>query len=265
LKILLYSDLHLEFDFAPFTPPAVECDVVVLAGDIWTKGRGPAWARKAFGDRPVVMVAGNHELYAGHWTHSLAKLRRRAAQHDVHFLENDQVKIAGVRFLGCSLWTDFALYGQELRAKSMLDAQAGLNDYMRIKAVRSRGDINDVVFGGGRLTPGLVARRHWESVEWLSEKLNEPFEGKTVVVSHHAPSILSVPENLRQDPLTPAYASDLERLFGKADLWCHGHIHESVDYTVGGTRVVSNPRGYPDEDRLEGMGKQFDPSFVVEI
>jgi hypothetical protein len=75
----------------------------------------------------------------------------------------------------------------------------------------------------------------------------------------------SVPEGLRQDPLTPAYASDLEPLFGKADLWCHGHIHASVDYTVGGTRVVSNPRGYPDEGRLEGGGAEFDAGFVIEI
>ena len=34
MRLHILSDLHLEFE--PFTPPAVEADVVILAGDVGT-------------------------------------------------------------------------------------------------------------------------------------------------------------------------------------------------------------------------------------
>lgn len=61
------------------------------------------------------------------------------------------------------------------------------------------------------------------------------------MVTHHAPHTWSVPAASEGDPLTPTYASDLERLMGRSALWVYGHMHESCDYTVRGTRVVCNP------------------------
>lgn len=64
MKLLVLSDLHVEF--APFVPDpaAVEAaDVVVLAGDVSNGVKGIAWARQAFADKPVVYVVGNHEFY----------------------------------------------------------------------------------------------------------------------------------------------------------------------------------------------------------
>jgi len=82
-----------------------------------------------------------------------------------------------------------------------------------------------------------------------------------VVITHHAPSLCSVSTARRADPLTPAYASDLEwMLDGTVTLWVHGPTHHCVDYEIGGTRIVSNQRGYPDE-RVEG----FDPARVVDL
>jgi Icc-related predicted phosphoesterase len=82
------------------------------------------------------------------------------------------------------------------------------------------------------------------------------------VVTHHAPSPQSVPSQFRNDPLNPAYASNLEPFIAEcgAVLWIHGHIHHRADFTVGGTRVIANPRGYPIEPHTG-----FDPSFVVEV
>lgn len=107
MRIHLLSDLHNEFD--PFTPEPLDCDVVILAGDIDLKARGVEWAKQSFSG-PVLYVPGNHEFYGGHLAHTLEKLR--AAQDDrVRVLDRDEVILAGVRFLGAIMWTDFAATG----------------------------------------------------------------------------------------------------------------------------------------------------------
>ncbi|HEY5915265.1 MAG TPA: hypothetical protein VJA21_32185 [Verrucomicrobiae bacterium] len=40
----------------------------------------------------------------------------------------------------------------------------------------------------------------------------------------------------------------------------HGHIHYCCDYTLGKTRVLANPRGYPTESRTG-----FNPGLVAEV
>jgi hypothetical protein len=112
-----------------------------------------------------------------------------------------------------------------------------------------------------RLHPHHVMAMHHRSLRWLTERLDAPFAGPTVVVTHAAPSLRSVKPVHRRDPVTAAFASDLEwMLDGRVALWIHGHTHFCCDYEVGGTRVVSNQRGYPGEDT-----GAFDPGFVVEV
>jgi hypothetical protein len=102
---------------------------------------------------------------------------------------------------------------------------------------------------------------HHRSLRWLTERLDAPFAGPTVVVTHAAPGLRSSNPVHRNDPLTAAFASDLEwMLDGRAVLWIHGHTHFCCDYEVGGTRVVSNQRGYPGEDT-----GAFDPALVIEV
>jgi len=119
-----------------------------------------------------------------------------------------------------------------------------------------------------RKTPGYSKMRsldtaiiHANSFRWLDKKLEE-LEGQTnVVVSHHGPSIQSVPENKRKDITTSAYVSDLGDLVSrrKPGYWVHGHLHNACDYDLGGCRVVCNPRGYP------GEKNGFDPEKYVEV
>ena len=48
-------------------------------------------------------------------------------------------------------------------------------------------------------------------------------------------------------------------------LWIHGHTHTAFDYTVDGTRVVCNPRGYLDRRTRQPENPQFAWDKVVEI
>lgn len=246
MKLHILSDLHLEF--APFEPGAVGADVVVLAGDIGPGATGLRWAARAFAGTPIVYVPGNHEFY-GHELGALRRtLRRTARELGVHLLDDSAVELAGVRFLGATLWTDFLAFGpgEEWFAKQA--ARRGMNDCHVIRD-------GEQVFA-----PERMVELHETSRAWLARELRTPFAGPTVVVTHHLPSMQSVAPRYALSLLTAAFASRRDELVTQADLWVHGHTHDACDYELGGCRVVCNPRGYPGE-RLGG----FDPLKTVTL
>ena len=124
----------------------------------------------------------------------------------------------------------------------------------------------------GYFTPAEALRVHQQSRTWLESKLNQSFDGRTIVVTHHAPHPNSINPRYAGVSLNAAFVSDLTPLLGKSDLWIHGHAHDSFDYEVAGTRVIANPRGYalnrlsaetPAE--LEWENEAFDTRLVVEV
>ncbi|MEQ5842917.1 metallophosphoesterase [Paraburkholderia acidicola] len=261
-KILILSDLHNEFEPLQADQSAVsKADIVVFAGDIHTKDRSITWVREFVNHpaKPVIVVAGNHEFYAGHFDKTLEKMRAAVDRTNIHFLENEEIVIGDIRFLGCTLWTDFRLYdGVVSPVASMRDARDAMNDFRTIRATDT----------WRRLSPADTVRRHEQSRAWLAERLSSRFAGKTIVVTHHAPSPRSIEEQFVGDSLTPAYASNLEHLMGpNMRLWIHGHMHTSFDYTVhsghpaSDTRVICNPRGYSPKY----LNPDFDPGMLVEV
>jgi Icc-related predicted phosphoesterase len=251
MKIRVLSDLHLEFQ--SWTPPAVSAHVVVLAGDIHSGAEGIHWGREHFPASEIVYVPGNHEFYGSEMQDMLEKMRRAAKRSGVHLLDADSVEIDGVRFLGATLWTDFALYGAEPKdiARSMAIGQSMMADYQVIRWKDT-----------GPLAPDETRSIHKLQVAWLTAALSKPFAGSTVVISHHLPHPNSVHAKYLGDPLNPGFASDLSALLRPpVTLWIHGHTHESMDYEVEGTRVVCNPRGYLPQE----PNKHFNPKLVVEI
>jgi predicted phosphodiesterase len=232
VRIRVLSDLHLEA--APFDPPAAPADVVVLAGDTHNGAAGVEWAKAQFA-APVLYIAGNHEPYDGEFHATQAALREAATGSQVQILDCSETAIGGVRFLGCTLWTDFALYGEAGRQLALEKYRAWLIDY---RAIRWQ----DRAFSVGDSTALHAAHRGW-----LASRLLRPFGGVTVVITHHAPHPGSIAPKFATHPLNPAFVSNLEHLMGRAQLWIHGHTHRAFDYTVRGTRVVCNPRGYADE------------------
>ena len=249
VRLHILSDLHLES--APFTPPPVDADVVILAGDLHPGMQGLDWAVDHWPDRPVVFVPGNHECYGHAYPALVRELERRAAALGprLHLLSDRAAAIAGVRILGTTLWTDFALLGDP--PVSMAAAQTQMSDFTLIR----------VEPGDGSARPADMIRWHQRSVRWLRAALQEPHDGPTVVVTHHAPSRRSL-NPLYGDPVAAAYASQLDALVeaSAVPLWVHGHTHHCVDYRLGSTRVVSNQRGYPGEP----VGG-FDPGLVLDL
>jgi predicted phosphodiesterase len=253
MRILIYSDLHLEFPAALehfSVPPDLEFDTVILAGDIHAHSHGIDWAAATFAGKPVIYVAGNHEFYGAHIYGLVLEMRKAAEQCGVHFLEQDAVVLNGVRFLGTTLWTDFALMGAGLASVAMHTAARCMPDFRVIRIGASHGQAVKAdkfeTWNAGILQPADTVLLFKRSREWLAGKLAEPFNGTTVVVTHHLPSARSVAQRFEQDPVSAAFASNLDHLVQQADLWVHGHTHDSFDYTINKSRVVCNPRGYPD-------------------
>lgn len=266
MRIQLLSDLHLEhlpqgLDATALIRRAATAAPLVLAGDIHAGTR----ALEVFGDWPVPVpyVLGNHEYYGHRWERLVDQTRQACAGSAVRLLERNRIDIDGVRFLGCTLWTDFQSRNRP-RMSSMQYAELFLSDYAWIETEDSQSP-------NGKLRAEQTLQAHELARQWLTRELAVPFAGKTVVIIHHAAHRLSTHPRHLGDPLTPALVSDLSDLMRTPSLWIHGHTHNSFDYAVGTCRVVANPSGYVMK-RRRGQetvavqeNDQFDPEFTVDV
>lgn len=253
MKLNILSDLHLSCGALP--RPENDADVVILAGDIARPQDAIAWA-SGFA-QPVLYVPGNHEYYGGSIVGTVESLKRLCAGTTIHVLDNDELVIGGVRFLGTTLWTDFMLFGQgERQTAAIGEALRSMRDFSRIRI----GDAPQALF-----TPADSAALFAVHAQWLEARLAERYAGPTVVVTHHAPSRSSIHPRFVDSLLNACFVSDAERLLDgdRARLWVHGHTHDSFDYLQNGTRVVCNPRGYAKDGVNENP--RFDPDFSVEL
>ncbi|MDO9177129.1 MAG: metallophosphoesterase [Agitococcus sp.] len=261
MKIQFVSDIHLEFLESMFPAysgiePAPDADILVLGGDIHRHDKAMQFFKNW--PVPVLYVLGNHEAYGMHLFELIEKVKEQSYTSKIKLLELTEYVAKNVRFLGCTLWTDYKLDGTQ--AYSMKQCQRGLNDHRLIKTSTGLFSTQDAL------------NRHIASRAWLEAHLAQPFEGKTVVISHHGPHPLSVHEKYKGEVINPAFNSDLSELMPHVDLWLHGHCHDSAEYYVGNCRVVSNPRGYPrnrssvdSPEYLVYENPLFNPSLVIEI
>lgn len=242
MRINYFSDVHLEF--GPQVPPDNDADIIIAAGDIGIFKQGVDWLKQL--NKPVVYVAGNHEFYNFEYNQTLTMLRQECEGSDIHFLENDTFIYKGVRFLGCSLWADLFLDGKD-KAEAL---GFTLNDFRKIR------------FNNEPFDQKAFSDLHHHSKQWLAKELAKPFNGKTIVVTHHAPTEWSWDDS-KNKLKKLAYCTDLKYLFHEYEIeaWFHGHIHSPGNYRIAGARILSNPRGYVGRKVVDN----FDQNLIVDI
>lgn len=262
MKAWVASDMHIDVlqdqrsrdnrEPLEFWPPP-EADIAIIPGDIMEGAGAIEWADQL--GIPTLVVPGNHEYYRHNIDSLEMELRRRAAEsQNVTLLHNDRHDIGNTRFLGTTLWTDYALDGNP--SQSMSNASACMADHRVITTG----------FGPARrfFHPETAQQVHFRCREWLVRELSEPHDGPTVVITHHLPHMRSIhPMYIGTSPINASFASDLGDIIRAhdIDIWIHGHTHWTFDYVVDSTRIVCNPYGYYPSSEI----RDFDPNFLVDI
>lgn len=260
-KIRIFSDLHNEFNL--FEVPHIKNEdsmVCVLAGDI-----GVATKEQTYVDfvtdvakrhKHVIYIPGNHEYYKSSINRAFDKMKDGLKHIDnLSLFEYGSVQIDNTMFVCGTLWTDF----KNADPIVMYNVGKLMNDYRVIRA----GTKDDPYKRKFRPIDAMGIHKHhkkfiFDNIEQAKEK-----NLKVVCVTHHSPTELSVPKMFKDsnDILNSAYFSNLENdvLDHKPDVWIHGHMHEAKDYYLGDTRIICNPRGYPQEDT------QFEVDKIIEV
>ncbi|NEI19768.1 phosphohydrolase [Rhizobium leguminosarum] len=270
MRAWIISDLHYSsmdaLVGAPLRIP--EADICICAGDISENvPRSIAYLRRDIERHmPVILVLGNHDYYNSSIDLALEIARREIEGTRIHLLENQSIETSGCRFVGATLWTDFAVSiggdehvpPEERRAIAFDLVPSLMADFSCIfrSDPRRPGE-------NGLITVQEILGRHRESRVYIDRELAKPYAGRTVVVTHHAPLTDSFDSRFYGQVTNAAFASDLSDLIyrRRPSLWVHGHIHRARDYLSGDTRIVCNPRGYGSEREING----FRANLIIDL
>lgn len=270
MRCYYLSDLHLESQ--DFVWPLPRGDVLLVAGDLahasalGTERRDPYAlaqrervqrfldaARRSFDH--VLVVAGNHDHYDGHFEATVPVLRQALPGCTV--LDDSHVDIAGVRFFGATLWSDF----EGRSATSMARARKGVGEYFFVKTRIGTADGEPP----RRLLPTDTLAAHDATLVALEQVVAERSGRPVVVVTHHAPSRRGANPVHAGNGLDGAYTSDLDRRLERLDgivHWVHGHTHVRIAYRIGNVPVVANCRGF---DKRDPAARQFRPDRHFDV
>jgi len=281
MKLQLLSDLHLESQPDFRAQAAAGADILLLAGDIGSYQSGSKLQDEDFGlaqfsplhgwPVPVYFVPGNHEYDGMDFDVAHARLRATCERLGIVWLDRSIVVLPhksadgqALRLIGSTLWTDFdalapaapaqwaeanqpsvtRLRPSDFAAHAQWQAQC---DKARKKAFRAAdfylqktGTHRD----GRPFLAAAVREEGLRSQAWLRDALMQDFDGKTVVLTHFAPSLHSADPRYGRVPGTAGFCNALDDLLPHVSLWLHGHLHTPQDYVHRGCRVLANPLGY---------------------
>lgn len=259
-KIEIISDLHLEasdFEYAV----EKDTDLLILAGDISSRSEDiPNWMAKYIPDDvKVICIAGNHEFYnfqvlPDHYGTIAHNVEKRP---NSFFLQNQSIILDDVKYIGSTLWTNFTLDPRKGLKQSMSDAVNHMNDYKYIYEKKDGVRQN--------LTPETVLEEFQKSLDFIVGELSKNDTEKVVVITHHGPCRESIHERYKHLSGNEYFSSDLRHIIEEhqPDFWIHGHTHQDIDYSIGKTRVIANPRGYGKFNQVENRNFKMNLSIQI--
>lgn len=242
MKISYMSDIHLDFTVNALDNINNESnsDVLIIAGDLiqynnlnnhiaFFENISKKW-------NDIIIILGNHDSYHGVITESYIRYKAFLQEFpNITLLQNSFIDIGDIRFVGTTLWTDY--FGSNYSV--MEYSRYGLNDHRLIK----------MSHGGRNFLPDDALYECKKAQEYITnpEVLDHT---NIVLITHHSPTLQSIVIEYQGDPLNGAYASDFDYIYTnnpQIKVSIHGHMHSKLDYKIGETRILCNPRGYPSE------------------
>lgn len=158
------------------------------------------------------------------------------------------MELGDTRILMATLWTDIRLFEAE--------GETAVEDSMWNARMMPDYGFGTILTGASEreLEPEDTVAVHERQKSWLISELAKPWSGKTVVITHHAPSAAVAGA---MTPLSPCFASDFDDLIDRyrPDAWIFGHTHRPAELRMpGGTLLRNVSLGYEHEFRSADIG-----------
>ena len=260
------SDLHLELNsqYASYDIP-VCADHLILAGDIGRLADYDSYRhflqKQTDRFKQVFLILGNHEFYNGTFAAGLEKASQLEQEPCFNgrliVLQQRRYDIpnSAVTILGCTLWSHVPHASRDIVREKIRDLRSIEGWSIDQHNANYESDL------AWLLNEMKAVRRENGDVER---------QRSVLVVTHHAPLLrgTSSPRHANNS-WGVAFATDVlsQIPLDGVKVWVFGHTHYSTDFKEGGTRVVSNQRGYVQpwrnsgEDTLDG----FDVRKVIRV
>jgi predicted MPP superfamily phosphohydrolase len=256
LYMRVFSDLHYEHtkyikDLWEPTPLDTDKDTILLiAGDLDT-GRASLDVIKRYNKRfkHVLVVLGNHDYYQQNiktFAEDYADICNNNF-HNVTLLNSTTFEIGDYVFVGDTFWTnmkDGSPKVIEMAPKVMQPDFAYIYEDVTL-------DEETFMVKKVRMSQATWLNAHHRQYDYIANVVHNSKDKKVIVVTHHAPSLKSVAEKyIRYGDANYYFGNDYDGFIyyhTNIKYWIHGHMHNKSDYMIGETRVIANPKGYPNE------------------
>jgi predicted phosphohydrolase len=242
MRIQYCSDLHLEFrenkEFLRINPLQPKGDILLLAGDIVPfkvmHKHADFFDYVADHFETTYWLPGNHEYYHSNIADRSGRLNEKIREN-VFLVNNLAIEHADIKLIFTTLWSKISPANQWPIQQRMSDFQV-------------------IHHNGHPLTPAHFNQFYEESLQFLQTELNQ---GKTMVITHHVPTLMHYPEKYKGDLLNEAFAVELHDFIETSGIeyWLFGHHHQNNDdFKIGSTRLITNQLGYVKYKENAGFG-----------
>jgi len=235
MKIQYCSDLHLEFPenqaFLKSNPLRPAGDILILAGDIVPFGEMEK--HPSFFDyladtfETTYWIPGNHEYYRSDASERSGTLNEKI-RSNVILINNQSVKLNNTKLIFTTLWSH-------------------ISPVHEWKIQKNMSDFHLITYQGHQFSTEIFNQLHEECRSFLASALLDTEDCKTLVVSHHVPTLTNYPQRYEESLLNEAFVVELNDLIETSgiDYWIYGHTHANTsEFQLGKTQMLTNQLGY---------------------
>lgn len=235
IKIQYASDLHLEFhqnrDFLKEHPIKPVAKTLVLAGDIlpfdiWNRHQDLI---SFFADnfKTTYWLPGNHEYYKFDAEERCGSIHEKI-RNNVFLVNNVSVLVNSIHLIFSTLWSNIS-------TDNALRIEQAIMDFRLIRYQKKPFSVD------------VYNQLHKDCLNYLTTELDNNIHDKTIVFTHHVPTLLHYPEVYKESLLNEAFVTPLDNLIKNSsiDYWVYGHHHfNTPEFSIGKTKMLTNQLGY---------------------